>query len=494
MSTVLFGLLIITLGTAPWRREGALPATASAAGATRAVFGQAGALPLSFEPNDGQAGAGVRYVAHGSGFVISLRENDAVVEILSGGGSDGAPAATMRLRLVPVGGKRRPRLVGLGRLPGRSSYFLGADSRRWLRDIPSYGKVEYRQVYPGIDLVFHGSLPQGLETPQTPRLEYDWLLAPRADPASIVERLQGARSLTVDRRGELIISLGHLELRQGPPAAFQADGGREGPIRCRYILTGRDEVGLRVGRYDHQRPLVIDPTLLYSIYLGGSGWDYANAVAVDRAGSAYVTGATGSQDFPLVRPVQGRNGGGDSGADAFVAKLNPAGTALLYSTYLGGSQDEEGTGIALDARGDAFVVGFTESANFPRAGRLKLRGGGRCNRGRQKQGEAFVSELNPAGDRLLWSSCLGGSGTNWSGGVAVGGAGTVYVAGSTTSRDFPTSHPLQGTNRGGTDAFVTKIDVRRATLVYSTYLGGRGDDSGRAIAVDATGAAYVTGS
>jgi len=243
------------------------------------------------------------------------------------------------------------------------------------------------------------------------------------------------------------------------------------------------ELGFEVGAYDASLPLVIDPTLVYSTYLGGSGFDYGSGIAVDSAGNAYVTGQTYSTDFPTANPFQAARVGGP---DAFVAKLNAAGSALVYSTYLGGNGDDYGRGIAVDAAGNAYVTGETGSTNFPTANPLQASNAG-------GNYDAFVAKLNAAGSALVYSTYLGGSDYDYGYGIAVDAAGNAYVTGETFSTNFPTANPLQASNAGGPNAFVAKLNAAGSALVYCTYLGGSGGDSGQGIAVDAAGNAYVTG-
>src|SRR5208337_2578999 len=270
---------------------------------------------------------------------------------------------------------------------------------------------------------------------------------------------------------------------------------------CSFVLAGNNEAAFRVAGYDAKRALVIDPVLSYSTYLGGSGGDEMSSIAVDSSGNVYVAGSTTSIDFPTANPLQPTNrsceppismtcevtGGGGDAADAVVAKLNAAGSALVYSTYLGGYNSDWGSGIAVDSSGNAYVTGMTASTDFPTANPLQATNKAAPNY------TGFVAKLNPAGSALVYSTYLGGSGADEGNGIAVDAVGNAYVTGGTSSTDFPTANPLQGTNHGGSDAFVAKLNAAGSALVYSTYLGGSGSDSGSGISVDSSGNAYVTG-
>jgi hypothetical protein len=299
--------------------------------------------------------------------------------------------------------------------------------------------------------------------------------------------------LTVESRG----AMGRASSDHGPRAAANPKSKIRNPklIDGRYILTSDGEVTFEIAPYDRTRPLIIDPVLSYSTYLGGSDMDYANGIAVDPSGNAYVTGYTASIDFPLVTPAQSSPGGGtctDGVAtiacfDAFVTKLNPAGTGLVYSTYLGGSGQDYGTRIALDASGDAYVTGYTNSTDFPVQNALQSENAGGF--------DVFVAELSADGASLIYSTYWGGSGDDIGTGVAVDSSGNAYISGYTASPDFPvTSGALQANYGGGDhDGFVVKVSLRGAELGYSTFLGGSADDYAYGVAVDSAGDAYVTG-
>jgi hypothetical protein len=425
-----------------------------------------GQLPLAFEPNVGQAAAGVNFVAHGTGYGLALTPTEAVLAL-------GHNGDTLGLELL--GANPTARAAGQNLQAGVSNYLIGNDPTQWHTGVANYGGVRYQGVYTGIDLVYYGNQRQ---------LEYDFDLAPGADPAAIRLRFSGASGESLDGTGDLVLHTAGGDVIERAPVLYQtaADGSRC-PVSGGYVLAPDGTASFAVGAYDRSRPLVIDPTLSYSTYLGGSGVDQATGVAVDAAGEAFVVGFTRSTNFPAPHPLQAANAGL---TNAFVSKLNAAGTALVYSTYLGGSVSDEALGVAVDAAGDVYVVGVTTSTNFPTTNRpLQAAIGGGT--------DAFVSKLNAAGTALVYSTYLGGSGTDIANAVAVDAAGEAYVVGSTTSTNFPTADPLQAGNAGSTDAFVAKLNVAGTGLVYSTYLGAFNSDSAYGVAVDAAGEAYVVG-
>ena len=335
--------------------------------ATQAQVSEAyGKLPLHFEANHGQTDARVRFVARGPGYTLFLVPTEAVLGLrppqempLRGSTTPAASKDRISkptlpvLRLQFVGANPRPQVVGREGLSGKSHYFVGNDPRKWHTNIPTYAKVQYRDLYPGIDLVFYGTQRQ---------LEYDIIVAPGADPRAIRLGFDGVDNLEIDAQGDLILWTGGRELRQRKPFIYQEVNGIKQVIPGLYMLTGKSEVGFQVAAYDPTESLIIDPVLTYSTYLGGSDYDAGRGIAVDAAGNAYVTGETLSTNFPMANPFRGTFAGGD----AFVTKLNAAGSALIYSTYLGGTRDDFGHGIAVDAAGNAYVTGSTSSANFPK--------------------------------------------------------------------------------------------------------------------------------
>jgi hypothetical protein len=435
-----------------------------------------GKLPLSFEANEGQLDRAVQYLARGPGYGLYLTGSAVALSLRGSGERSGAV-----VRMELLGARRDPRPEGLDRQVTESNYFLGNDPRCWHTRVPSYGRVRFAEVYPGVDLVYHGS---------PGKLEYDFVVAPGADPRRIRLGFRGAESVTLGGKGELVVHTAAGDLVEAPPVVYQEDGNGRQLVPGTYVIRGSTggghgdfrEVSFKLGNYDRRRPLILDPVLAYSTYLGGSAFDEGHGIAVDSAGNAYVTGATFSTNFPTVNPIQPANGGS---TDAFVTKINAAGTALVYSTYLGGTFDDGGSGIAVDSAGNAYVTGRTLSTNFPTVNPIQPANGGGP--------DAFVTKINAAGTALVYSTYLGGTFDDGGSGIAVDSAGNAYVTGFTLSTNFPTVNPIQPANGGSEDAFVTKINAAGTALVYSTYLGGSGTDDGFGIAVDSAGNAYVTG-
>jgi hypothetical protein len=436
------------------------------------VLGQAFAkLPMSFEVNEGQSDDSVKFLARGHGYGLFLTSTEAVLVFSK------APDRQAVVRMQLRGANTQPGVSGEDELPGKSNYFEGNDPAQWHNGVSTYGKVRYTGVYSGIDLIYYGNGQQ---------LEYDFVVSSGVDPAAIRLAFDGGRPAEVDREGNLVLETGTegdaVLFRK--PVAYQVVMGSRREVAAEYVVSAGREVSFRLGAYDVEEPLVIDPVLTYSTYLGGSGGESVYAIAVDSAGSVYVTGDTVSTNFPTAAPFQSTKGSGST-SDAFVAKLNAAGSALAYSTYLGGNKADLGIRIAVDAVGNAYVSGYTESTNFPTANSLQPAFGGGVT-------DAFVVKLNAAGSTLTYSTYLGGSSDDYGYGIAADGAGNAYVAGFTDSTNFPTSGSLQ-TKGSGFDAFVSKLNATGSAFLYSTYLGGNSNDGAGAIALDASGNAYVTG-
>ncbi|HZT68609.1 MAG TPA: SBBP repeat-containing protein [Terriglobia bacterium] len=466
-------------------------------------------LPLSFEKNEGQAPSLVKYLARGQGFTVFLTRGEAVLQLAKFETADqkattpGPNFSSLRanmsllskddsvgqfnlprhsssksadiVSLKLLGANPHAKLTGDEQLQGYTSYFLGSDPRNWHTHIPNFARVSLHEVYPGIDLIYYGHEGQ---------LENDFVVSPASDPKRIRLALKGAEDVHVKPSGDLAlrVSGGEICLRQ--PRAYQEKDGHSKEVDVHYVLQAGNKVTFALGDYDPSRPLVIDPVLTYSTYLGGSGGDAGRGIAVDASGNVYVTGQTASLNFPTTSSgVQTANGGG---TDVFVTKLNSTGTAFVYSVYLGGNDNDFGTGIALDSSGDAYITGYTSSANFPTtSGAYKTSYAGNT--------DAFLTKLDPSGATLIYSTYLGGGGIDYGRAVAVDPAGDAFVTGFTQSGDFPTMNPLQGSFGGVSDAFVTEFNPGGTALLYSTYLGGSGADEGLAIALDGSGNPYIAG-
>ncbi len=433
-----------------------------------------GKLPLAFEANQGQTDSQVKFLSRGAGYSLFLTPAEAVLTLRPSTVSDGpSDSAVLRMRLS--GASPRTTVSGQDELTGKSNYFIGNDPKKWHTSVPQYAKVRYAGVYRGVDLMYYGNQRE---------LEYDFVLQPGANPKQIRLQIEGARRLHLEQ-GDLILTSTAGDVCLRSPHVYQEENGIRRDVRGRYAITGTNEVGFQVSDYDRTRTLIIDPVLAYSTFLGGNMGDVGAKIAVDAAGNAYVTGTTASTDFPTVNAIQSSYAGGF--ADVFVTKINSEGTALVYSTYLGGTAADYAGGIAVDAAGNAYLGGRTLSTDFPTFNAFQP-----TNRGLNN---AFVTKIDASGT-LVYSTYLGGTGTDDEAtAIAADSAGNAYVTGVTNSRDFPIFHPIQPTNHGGdSDIFITKFNASGSALVYSTYLGGSDIDTGLSIVVDTAGNAYVGGS
>ncbi|MFM8392940.1 MAG: SBBP repeat-containing protein, partial [Acidobacteriota bacterium] len=425
-------------------------------------------IPLGFEENRGQTNGEVRFLARANGYNVFLTDHEAVLAF-SGNGRPGA------LRLGLTGRSKSVRPRPLEELPGRTNYLRQRHEGQ--TGIRSFGRVAYDDVYPGIDQVFYGNQR---------RLEYDLVVEPGSDPRQIGLRIEGAKHLQLSGAGDLVLALGDEELRMSRPVAWQEIDGRREAVDCRYVQTGPAEVGLQLGDYDPRHRLVIDPVIQYSTYLGGGAGDAVIDLAVDGEGNTYLTGWTYSIDYPVRSGGLQINHPGASTA-VFVTKLNPTGTALVYSTYLG-PVDSKGQSIAVDKTGQVYLTGSTSSPNFPTTdGAMQPQPIGLPE-------WAFVTKLNETGSQLVYSTYLTGLSATTTTTIAVDSSGAALVAGN-AGDGFPTTpEAFQPRFKGGaTDGFVARLDPAGATFEYATYLGGSDFDTIRSIAVDETGQVYVTG-
>jgi Beta-propeller repeat len=451
-----------------------------------------GKLPLSFEANAGQASDEVEFLSRGGGYVLFLTKGaEATLVLKDSVGKERrakptdalkskfkAPPesrTTVVLKMKLVGGAVNPEAAGLQQLPGNVNYFLGNDPQKWRTNVPTYARVNFHEVYPGVDLAYYGNHRQ---------LEYDFIVAPQADPDSITIAIEGA-TLSLDAQGNLVLTNADKKIVFQKPVVYQDVDGVRQEIPSSYLLKGADQFGFQLGAYDRSRPLIIDPTLSYSTFIG-SGTNYS--IAVDADGNAYVTGQAGVNPttpgaFQTVRPSPYGSG--------FVTKLNPTGTALIYSTYLGGTSDTDAYAIAVDAAGNAYVVGRA-GPGFP-----TTLGAFQPVRRSIYGYNAFVAKLNSSGSALAYSSYLGGSSFDNAKGIAVDAAGNAYLTGFTNSFDFPVTlgafQPIYRGTAQSENAFVTEVNADGTALLYSTFLGGSNWDQASGIAVDAQANAYVTG-
>jgi uncharacterized protein (TIGR03437 family) len=439
-----------------------------------------GKLPLRFEINQGQVDEAVRFISRGQGYKLYFTRNEIVVDLDKAKRKGSEAVAAPRLALRLVDSRTDSQISGLERLPGTSNYFIGNDPREWRIDIPNYARVLYQGVYSGIDLVYYGNQR---------RLEYDFVVAPHADPAAINLKLEGAGQLRIDEKGDVLVALGGEELRMRKPFVYQDVNGERRGIAGSYRINERNLICFEIGDYDPNYRLTIDPILDYSTYLGNGGTDIGYGIAVDPNGNIYVTGQTSSPNFPVKNPFDNTL---DGASDAFVIKLNPSGSSLVYATYIGGrNPGDKGWAIAVDKAGNAYFTGETNSLNFPVVNAVQptLRG----------NGDAFVAKLNIEGNVLLYSTYLGGSFFDAAYSITLDNFDNAYLTGRTDSNNFPTKNALQPQIRGLRDVFVTRLDADGA-IVYSTYIGGepavaggRDEETGLGIAIDLLQNVYVTG-
>ncbi len=475
---------------------------ANSAAARARLLSSYGKLPLTFEQNLGQTDSRVHFLAHGDGYALFLTGQEAVLRLdapiakdtrvvtaAALGPADASPRvqrSSAVVRLTLSGSNQHSLVEGLDLQPGRSNYFIGNDPAKWRRGVPHFARVKYGSVYPGIDLIYYGN--QG-------HLESDFSLAPGADPSQIALQIQGADKLKFDSEAGLLLSTKSGDVVLHRPVAYQEAAGLRQEIAANYIERGPGVVGIQLGAYDSTRPLVIDPVLVYSTYLGGMGSDHGFAIAADSAGNAYITGMTSSTNFP------GTSGGFSAPASAFITKMNPTGTALVFSTYLGGpgTTGTTGQGIALDTASppNVYVAGTTDSATFPHtANAFQI-----SNNETSASSTAFMTKLDPTGSSLLYSTFMGGSdGMETCFAIAVDASGNAYITGNTTASNyFTTSKAIQSSNNSGNSVFVARFDPTLSgsgSLVYSTFLGGSTTghkETGEGIAVDSSGNAFVAG-
>ena len=543
------GLLLTVFGIAAKRGLPGKAGTTADAAAKRSQAKQDsewreayGNLPLSFEENMGQTAREVRYVAHGGRYELFLTSQEAVVALPSSGRFDFSPRhrfATLRamresrrnarlanqqmtvLRLQLDGGNPQPQISGTDLLPGRVNYFIGNDPKKWHTDVPTYAKVKYADVYPGVDLIFYGS---------ERRLEYDFIVAPGANPAAIALNVKGARSMRLNSRGDVLVGVPGGEVQLQKPVVYQRVKGERHEVAGSYVIAGNHRVTFSVPNYDRNEPLILDPVLNYSTYVGGTTDENATGIAVDSSGDAFITGVSSSTDFPttsngfIPQPLAANTGGAFA---AFVAELNPAGTTLLYSSYIAGSTPGESAfGIAVDPTGKAvYVTGQTLSPDFPTTSTITGFKTG-TNSG-ATAGTSYLVKFDPTqatgASSFVYSTFIGGTnGTGPNGdiglAVAADANGVAYVTGITdcspgTATDL-TTFPIVGgfettlgNSNGGGNAFLAKIDTTvsgSSSLISSSYLGGDAvlfpganspgyGDVGFGIAVDSSANAYVVG-
>jgi hypothetical protein len=502
---------------------GRAPGTANAAVAARPVL--AASSSLKFVENDGQTTDAVRFISHGSGYELLLMQKDAVIALSPARRLDLSPtrrSAFFRarralrrtsnpsyLRVHLVNSNPETKIAGVDPVPARTDYFLGHDPTKWRTNVPSFSRVSYKAIYPGVDLVFYGNQR---------RLEYDFIVAPGADPKAIHLSLEGARNLRLNSQGDLLVGVSGGDVAFRKPVVYQEFQGQRREVKADYKLGSHHRVSFSVGDYDRNSPLIVDPVLVYSTYLGGEGDDSGQAIAVDSAGNAIIAGSTLSLQFPT---TSGAITPGPLASNAngvtFVTKIDPTGANELYSSYVGGSGGDFAFAVALDSSGNIYVTGETDSTDFPTTPNALKSGPNPGN----TNGTSFVFKVNPTltgPASLLYSSYLGGTQsaiTEFGNGIAIDSNGLAYVVGLTASQpgallaNFPVTattsfQAAPGAGLANGTAFLAKLDTAQtgsASLLYSTYLGGNGTnaagpgfgDSAFAVAEDSAGKTYLAG-
>lgn len=448
-------------------------------------------LPLSFETNHGQTDGEVKFLSRGSGYTLFLTSTEAVLSLRNG--TNNKPGV---LRMKLAGANRNPIVAGRDELPGKINYLMGQDRNQWQTNVSTFRQVYYEEVYPGVDLVYYGNQRQ---------LEYDFIVQPQADPKTIRLAFTGARSLKIDRNGDLLLQTAAGLVRQKRPVAYQEIDGQQRTVTANYVVKNRRQVGFQLGEYDATKPLVIDPIIDYSTYLGGYGVDEGNDIVVDDEGNIYVTGATSSIDFPTKNPIKPICQPCQTlSNDAFITKINPNASgeaSLVFSTFWGSNihGHTEGRAIDVDADRNIYVVGITGSSNFPTTPNAHqplyqpftgLNG--------------FLTKFDPAGSSYQYSTYLMGNNVDEANDVAVDDQNNIYIAGATGSTNFPLVNFYQGYNFGSFDGFLMKFgwtppnmgvppDPGAYTLAYSTYFGGYTTDIATNLALDSDGGIYLTG-
>ncbi len=460
-------------------------------------------LPMSFVPNHGQMPDGIGYGARGLGYSLGLAPDGAVfvfsktarrgssdrqpLDLLAGAGGDPAAEQSL-LRMQLVGADPAARWHADMPLLGKANFLTGDDPGLWHIGIPTYGRVTYQAVYPGVDVSYHGNQSQ---------FEYDFMVAPGTDPSVVTLGFPGAQGVRVGEGGELVLTVAGTEVRQHAPVIYQDGVDGRVPVSGGFVVRDDGNVGFAVAAYDQTRTLVIDPTLAYSTFLGSIAGDFGQGIAVDYLGNAYIAGTTASPNFPTTPGAYDANYNGDT--DGFVAKLSPDGSALVYSTFLGGSDLDDADSVAVGLRGEAFVRGITTSPDFPSTP-------GAFDRSFNGSFDGYVVKLSPNGSALSYSTFLGGAGFDSGSGIAVDRRGAAYVAGVTGSPNFPTTagafdRTFTGVGGflpppvapGDFDAFLTRVAPDGSTLEYSTFLGASRLEVGFEVEVNPLGEAYVTG-
>lgn len=444
-----------------------------------------GNTPLLFEANKGQMDEDAKFVSRGKGYTVYLSGSEAVFSLKvpsDGSRKEGRAAKSDVLRMKFAGANTKPVITGETEAITKTNYYIGKKS---FENVPNYGRVKYQNLYSGIDAIFYGDKEN--------QLEYDFVVAPNSDPAQIRLNFEGAESLAVNERGDLVVRTANTELIQQRPFSYQEIEGQKHEVTSRYVLSDRNSVKFELGEYDQSKHLVIDPAVQYLTYIGGSLADTVSDIDADREGNAYITGEVNSLDFPVPNSRQARNESG-----IYVSKIDPSGQTILFNTFLDGSRSDGdfATSLAVSAAGDVYIASTVESTNYPTTAGSFQPNKSLCIPLFQClfNSEAVVTKLNANGI-IVYSTYLGGPRADVVGDIAVDSAGRAYVTGHTlSSPGFPKKNEFQGLGSGViADAFLTVFNTDGSDIIYSTGLGGNSTDVANAIALDADDNAYITG-
>jgi len=430
-------------------------------------------LPLYFIENKGQVDERVQYQLKLSGMNVYFTSQEIVYQLFQ---REEGEAKVENIRVKFAGMNEEVEVEGGEESEAKVNYFIGNDPERWVQGARTYKKVIYRELYPDIDLIVYGG--EG-------KIKHEYRVRAGGEVGDIRIKYEGVEGLRVNEEGELEVILKGGKLREGVPISYQRIDGERVEVKSGYMVMEDNVIGFRVGEYKKDRELVIDPVLTYSTFLGGSSSDGGYGIAADGSGNVYVTGEAESSDFPTTSGAYDTSYNGNS--DVFITKLNSTGSALTYSTYLGGGLGDTGEEIAIDGSGNAYVTGYTSSSDFPTTS-------GAYDTSYNGNSDVFITKLNSTGSALTYSTYLGGGAYDCGHGIAIDGSGNAYVTGYTYSTDFPTTSGAFDTSyNGNSDVFITKLNSTGSALTYSTYLGGGDYDYGYGIAIDGSGNAYVTG-
>jgi uncharacterized protein (TIGR03437 family) len=440
---------------------------------------------LRLEANLGQTDKAYPFLGKGPGYFLYLNGTETALDLRDG---TGRSQAVMRMTLEGA----RPGVEARGEMlqQHRIHYFLGQDATKWVTDVPTFGQVRFGGVYRGIDLVYYA---------KDGEFEHDFVVAPGADPGRIRMRFTGAEEMTLTADGGLRLRQGPAAVLWGPPRVYQQRGGRRAAVPARYEMLGEGRVGFTVEGYDRSATLVIDPTISFLTYAGNAESSLGGRSAVDSAGNIYLTGAISFSTWPVTPGAAPAPSAGFGPSNALLMKVNATGTQVLYSTYFGGIDGEIGAAVAVDAQGNAYVTGVTDSRDFPTTQGAFRPTVPPASPSVADFADCFVTKFNAAGSAIVYSTYLHGTGNDGCTSIAVDGQGNAYVTGGTDSNNYPTTEgAFQTSYRLGVetqryDVFVTKLNAAGSQLAYSTFVGGGGNDFATSIAVDGAGNAYVTG-